>query len=64
MVATDPRNLVRRRSRVVAKSFFRQLRDEGFTHEQIIDLSATLLDLVNDDIRKPTHGGIGSPATR
>lgn len=43
--------LFRNRNRTVAKSFFRQLRAEGFSHEQIIELSTTLLDLVTDDMR-------------
>jgi dsDNA-specific endonuclease/ATPase MutS2 len=47
--------LLRHRNKSVAKSFYRQLKSEGFSHEQIIELSATLLDLVNDDMvdRKP-----------
>ena len=34
----------------MAKSFYRQLKSEGFTHEQIIELSTTLLDLVTEDM--------------
>jgi hypothetical protein len=45
---------VDRRNKTVAKSFYRQLRNEGFTHEQIIDLSTRLLDLVTEDIRSET----------
>lgn len=50
MPATSP-ELLRHRNKAVAKSFYRQLRTEGFSHEQIIELSATLLDLVNDDMK-------------
>ena len=48
--------LLRNRNKAVAKSFYRQLKTEGFSHEQIIELSATLLDLVNEDLRdvRPT----------
>ncbi len=46
-------NLYQNRNKVVAKSFYRRLRTEGFTHEQIIELSTTLLDLVSEDLRKP-----------
>lgn len=46
---TSPK-LIASRNKVVAKSFYRQLRSEGFSHEQIIELSATLLDLVTDDM--------------
>ena len=46
-------NLYQNRNQVVAKSFYRRLKTEGFTHEQIIELSTTLLDLVSEDLRKP-----------
>lgn len=49
----DPK-LIQNRNRAVAKSFYRQLRTEGFSHEQIIELSAQLLDLVTQDLR-PQH---------
>jgi len=43
--------LYQSRNRTVARSFYRQLKTEGFSHEQIIALSTTLLDLVTEDIR-------------
>ena len=43
--------LLRNRSKAVAKSFYRHLKSEGFSHEQIIDLSTRLLDLVNKDLK-------------
>lgn len=49
MTATD--RLFRSRNQAVAKSFFRHLKSEGFTNEQIIELSTTLLDLVTEDLR-------------
>ncbi len=48
--STDP--LLANRNKVVAKSFYRRLKTEGFTHEQIIELSTTLLDLVTEDLRE------------
>lgn len=48
-----PQKLERSRSRLVAKSFYRQLRAEGFSHEQILELSAFLVGLVTDDIGAP-----------
>jgi hypothetical protein len=45
-------SLYKNRNRTVARSFFRQLKSEGFSHEQIIDLSTSLLDLVTHDIRE------------
>ena len=44
-------SLYQNRNRTVARSFYRQLKTEGFSHEQIIALSPTLLDLVTEDIR-------------
>jgi hypothetical protein len=57
MIATHPAShqLLDHRNKAVAKSFFRQLRGEGFSHEQIIELSATLLDLVTEDMKRPRH---------
>ncbi len=43
--------LYRNRNRSVARAFYRQLRTEGFTHQQIIELSTTLLDFVTEDLR-------------
>ncbi|MCB9760458.1 MAG: hypothetical protein H6739_11520 [Alphaproteobacteria bacterium] len=45
-------NLLRNRNRVVAQSFYRQLRSEGFTPEQVIELSTTLLALVTEDMQE------------
>ena len=50
MLATNPRALESNRNQIVAKSFYKELRREGFSHEQIIDLSTTLLDFVTRDI--------------
>ncbi len=44
--------LLRSRNQIVARSFYRQLRSEGFTHRQIIELSAALIDLVTEDLRE------------
>lgn len=51
MLDNDNQSLLSHRNRSVAKSFYRQLRNEGFSHEQIIQLSTTLLDLVTEDMR-------------
>ncbi|MDP6933168.1 MAG: hypothetical protein QGG40_09640 [Myxococcota bacterium] len=51
MTYTPQEDLYQNRNRTVAKSFFRQLKSEGFTHEQIIELSSSLLDLVTEDLR-------------
>jgi hypothetical protein len=51
MTQTPVPALERSRNKVVARSFYRQLRTEGFSPEQIIELSATLLDLVTEDMK-------------
>jgi len=43
--------LYNRRNKIVAQSFYRKLQAEGFSAEQIIELSATLLDLVTTDLK-------------
>jgi hypothetical protein len=50
MLATHTQELLRHRNRTLAKSFYRQLKSEGFSHEQIIELSSALLDLVTKDL--------------
>ncbi|MFK7928487.1 MAG: hypothetical protein AB8H79_09870 [Myxococcota bacterium] len=52
MLATHTQDLLRHRNRTLAKSFYRQLKTEGLTHEQIIELSTVLLDLVTDDLKQ------------
>ena len=47
-----PDELFRTRNRSVARAFYRQLRTEGFSHQQIIELSTTLLDFVTEDLKE------------
>ncbi len=47
----NDKQLLNDRNRIVARSFYRHLKAEGFSHEQIIELSTTLLDLVTNDIQ-------------
>jgi hypothetical protein len=58
--ATD---LHENRNKFVARSFYRQLKTEGFTHQQIIELSTTLLDLVTEDLRNRPTMGVRAQAT-
>lgn len=50
--------LSRNRNNVVARSFYRQLKSEGFSHQEIIDLSSNLLDLVTQELRTTPDGGV------
>lgn len=45
--------LQRTRNQTVARSFYRQLKTEGFSSEEIIELSTNLLDLVTQELRTP-----------
>lgn len=53
MTSTDTNKtaLFKNRNQTVARSFYRHLKSEGFSHEQIIELSTTLLDLVATDLQ-------------
>ena len=43
-----------KRSRdVMARSYYKELRDNGLTHQQVIELSTQLLQLVSTDIEGP-----------
>lgn len=44
--AATPRSLS-----ILARSLFRQMREQGYSSEQIIGLSSELLDLVSKDLR-------------
>ena len=55
--AYGQQQLLKNRNKTVAKSFYRQLKTEGFSHEQIIELSTTLLDLVTEEIQTPAKNG-------
>lgn len=50
--------LLKNRNRAVARSFYRQLRAENFSHQQIIELSTTLLDFVTQDMREGRDQGV------
>ncbi len=41
---------------ILARSLFRQMRDQGYSTEQIIGLSSELLDLVSNDLRSSGEG--------
>jgi hypothetical protein len=36
---------------ILARSLFRQMREQGFTEEQIIGLSSELIQLVSEDMK-------------
>jgi hypothetical protein len=37
---------------ILARSLFREMRQQGYTEEQIIGLSTELIQLVNEDMQK------------
>lgn len=38
-------------TRILARSFFKELRDNGYSHSQILALSTELIDLVTREVR-------------
>jgi hypothetical protein len=44
--AADPKS-----ARILARSFYKELRDGGFTHNQILAASTELIDLVTRELR-------------
>lgn len=51
-------------TRILARTFFAQLRAGGYTPNQILDIATELIDLVTNDLKevKPSEGA--SPETR
>ena len=50
--STDTRDNSRRALSILARSLFRQMRDQGYSPEQVIALSSELIDLVASDLRQ------------
>ncbi|MCX4244693.1 hypothetical protein [Paraliomyxa miuraensis] len=50
---TTPKDLATNKSvHILARSLFREMRQQGYTEEQIIGLSTELIHLVNEDLQK------------
>lgn len=53
MQATRPRDLTNARGvHILARSLFREMRQQGYSKAQIIGLSTELLHLVSEDLQK------------
>lgn len=50
-------------TKILAKTFFAQLRAAGYTPNQILDIATELIDLVTNDLREPKSAD-GAPDTR
>jgi hypothetical protein len=42
-------------TKILARTFFNQLRAGGYTQNQIIDIASELIDLVTNDLRDPAR---------
>lgn len=51
-VAEASRDDNRRALSILARSLFRQMREQGYTPEQIVALSTELIELVSHDLRQ------------
>jgi hypothetical protein len=50
---TPPRDLTSTKAvHILARSLFREMRQQGYSQEQIIGLSTELIHLVNEDLQK------------
>jgi hypothetical protein len=47
-----------RSTKILAKSFYRDLRQNGYTHNQVVSMASELISLVTQDLR---DGGRGKP---
>jgi hypothetical protein len=45
-----------RAAKILAKSFYRQLRESGYTHNQIVSLASEIISLVTQEIRQRPVG--------
>jgi hypothetical protein len=43
--------------RILARTFFAQLRSSGYTPQQIIGIATELLDLVTEELKQPEKQG-------
>jgi hypothetical protein len=43
-----------RSAKILAKSFYRQLRENGYTHNQVVSMASELISLVTQEMRERT----------
>lgn len=56
--ATQPVTSDTRGVTILARSLFRQMRDQGYSPDQIVGLSSELLNLVSEDLQKDEPGAV------
>lgn len=49
-----------RSAKILAKSFYRQLRENGYSHNQVVSMASELISLVTQDIRQTGPGSAGA----
>ena len=49
-------------TKILARTFFTQLRAGGYTPNQILDIATELIDLVTNDLREPKTENVESKA--
>jgi hypothetical protein len=45
-----------RSAKILAKSFYRQLRENGYSHNQVVSMASELISLVTEEIRQRPTG--------
>ena len=51
----NSRNRTPQTSRIVAKSFYKELKRNGFSRNEILEISSEILGLVTNDIKEIKH---------
>lgn len=51
-------------TRILARTFFAQLRSGGYTPNQIVDIATELIDLVTTDLKEPKVDAAPKPELR
>jgi hypothetical protein len=54
----------KRGAKILARTFFNQLRGSGYTQHQIIGIATELIDLVADDVREGEKVSVPQPTTQ
>ena len=49
-------------TKILARTFFAQLRSGGYTPNQILDIATELIDLVSNDLKEPKTESVESKA--
>ncbi len=55
-------NADKKGTKILARTFFTQLRAGGYTPNQILDIATELIDMVTTDLKEPKSAGVEAKA--